>query len=183
MFEPALTYQVPTGWTNAEDTRGGFLLIPPGGSTAGVDAGTSDYIGAYTSVAASAPDCKDRPASGVGRSVTAIADWMRRLPSLMATKPQQVAVGGLKGVVMDVTMNRSWTKAKACAVFNGRPVVPFIIGVGQTSLNHSLVPGLAIRLYLLEFNAGALAIEVDDVSGGSHLAGYDATVALMHFAH
>ncbi len=183
MFRPTLTYEVPAGWADAEDTPGGVLLIPPHGSTAGVDAGTSDYIGVYTSIAASSPDCRDAPAQGVGLSPTEIADWMTRQASLSTSKPRSVSVGGLNGVVLDVTIQENWTAAMACATLpDGRPVVPLIIGVGQTGLNHSMVPGLAIRLYLLSFGEGTLAIEVDDVSGGRHLAAYDALVEALDFA-
>jgi hypothetical protein len=52
MFEPELTYRVPApGWHNWEDIRGNFLLVPPGNDLSGVDAGTADYLGVYTSVA------------------------------------------------------------------------------------------------------------------------------------
>lgn len=52
VFQPQLTYTVPAGWSNLEDTPGNFLLVPPHFTLAGVNAGTSDFIGIYTSVAA-----------------------------------------------------------------------------------------------------------------------------------
>ena len=54
VFRPTLTYTVPAGWTNFEDTPGNFLLVPARGALPGVNAGTSDFIGVYTSVAAEA---------------------------------------------------------------------------------------------------------------------------------
>jgi len=44
VFHPAITYTVPAGWKNYEDTPGNFLLVPPHGDLPGVNAGTSDTI-------------------------------------------------------------------------------------------------------------------------------------------
>ena len=48
---PTVTYKVLRGWTNFEDTPGNFLLVPSRGDLPGVNAGTRDFIGIYTSVA------------------------------------------------------------------------------------------------------------------------------------
>ena len=37
-FKPALTYTIPVGWTNFNDTTGNFGLVPPGGDWEAVDA-------------------------------------------------------------------------------------------------------------------------------------------------
>lgn len=52
VFRPQITYTVPAGWSNLEDTPGNFLLVPPGFDLPGVNRGTSDFIGIYASVAA-----------------------------------------------------------------------------------------------------------------------------------
>ena len=36
VFSPGITYRVPKGWQNLEDTPGNFLLVPPGQELEGV---------------------------------------------------------------------------------------------------------------------------------------------------
>ncbi len=47
-----------------------------------------------------------------------------------------------------------------------------IIGTGSSQLEHTVAAGLTMRLYLLDHAGGTVAIELDDITGGSHLAGY-----------
>jgi hypothetical protein len=47
VFSPTITYTVPKGWRNFEDTPGNFLLVPSRGDLPGVNAGTSDFVGIY----------------------------------------------------------------------------------------------------------------------------------------
>ena len=67
VFGPAITYRVPDGWANYEDTPGNFLLVPPGDDLEGVNAETSDYIGVYTAVAPTRSSCSERAAPGASR--------------------------------------------------------------------------------------------------------------------
>ena len=163
VFTPTLTYTVPAGWSNFEDTPGNFLLVAPGYDLAGVNPGTSDYIGVYTRVAA----CEG-PESGVGGSPDDIAGLLTHQRDLQTTTPRQVSVGGLDGVVLDIKLAKG---SDAC----------FISGLTPSSLEHGLIPGLTIRLYLLR-RSGTLAIEVDDVrGGGNHLDDYSSVVKRMRF--
>ena len=181
VFAPAITYRVPEGWRNFEDTPGNFLLVPPHQSLKGVNAGTSDYIGVYTAVAAAAQDCSELPAPNAARSPTAIARWMTRLPGVIATRARQVEVSGLRGVVLELSMEKGWKET--CSWSGDTPVVLLIVGVPPSGLTHGLIPGLALRLYLLRHDNITLAIEVDDVSGGTHLTNYAAVVKQIRFAH
>jgi YVTN family beta-propeller protein len=177
-FQPQLTYRVPAGWANFQDLPGNFLLVPPGGNKAGVDAGTSDAVGVFTSIAI-ANGCGDGEAPGVGRSVPDIAGWMVRQPGLVTTRPRSASIGGLSGVVLDVKMANGWTKT--CPWSNGNPVVPLIVGYGPSGFNHSIGPGYAMRLYLLHNGSNTLAIEVDDATGGQHLNDYSAVINDLKF--
>ena len=180
-FRPQITYRVPSGWANYEDLPGNFLLVPPEGNLPGVNAGTSDFIVIDASIAADAQDCSGQPAPGVGLSALEIVRWMVRQPSLRVTEPQQVVIGGLHGEVLDVRMTDGWTKA---CHYPGvtQPAVPLIVGIGTSDLDHSIEPGVATRLYLLDSGGSALAIEVVDVSGGSHLDAYSEVVKAAQFA-
>jgi len=166
---PSITYRVPDGWSNDEDTPGNFLLLPPGETLDGVNDGTSDFIGVYSSVAA--PNgCRPGTAKHVGRSVSEVAAWMTANPGLVTTKPRPVSLGKYKGVVLDIRMKKNWTHT--CPYSQGNAVVPLIVGVGFSHLDHNVSAGQVVRLYLLNVARRALAIEVNDLSGGTHLATY-----------
>ena len=181
VFSPAITYRVTDGWQNFEDTPGNFLLVPPGQSLEGVNAQTSDFIGVYSAVAAAAQDCSEEAAPNVPETPAAIARWMTRLPGADTTTPQPVEVGGLRGVVLDLSMAKGWKKT--CSWAGDTPVVLLIVGVPPSSLTHGLIPGSAFRLYLLRHGNNTLAIEVDDEPGGDHLADYAAVAKQIEFAH
>src|SRR4249920_2597332 len=79
VFTPTLTYTVPVGWSNFEDTSGNFLLVPPRGSLPGVNADTGDFIGVYSSIAATG-GCPFHEAPDVERSPSGVTGWMARNP-------------------------------------------------------------------------------------------------------
>lgn len=163
-FHPAITYTVPTGWSNFEDLPGNFLLVPPSGNLPGVNAGTSDYIGIYTSIGAAAPRCRDGYAPGVGFTPKAIAHWLRTKRGLVTTRPIAASVGGLHGLRLDIQLSSTWKKT--CPYSNGKPTIQLITGVPPSGLVHNMQRHLTIRLYLLRYRAGTLAVEVDDVHKG-----------------
>jgi hypothetical protein len=185
VFDPALTYVVPDGWQNLEDTPGNFLLVPPRFDLAGVSTGGSDYIGVYTSVVAGSAECStpplaERPEPGVGTTPDAIAAAFVARPGLIVTTPQQVSVGGRDGVVLDILMDPTWTGS--CFYSQGNPVVPLIQGAGPPGLDHSMGPGLTMRAYLLENGVGTLLIEISGTLGGSPLDDYSEIVSGFQFA-
>lgn len=160
-LQPSLTFSVPgVGWLNTEDETGQFLLIPPGGSQAGVDAGTADFIGVYSSVAAPF-GCLEEPDPAVATTVQAYLEWLQHQPSLVATAPRPVTVGGLTGVQVDVSMS---TTAKVCSAPNIPAFAPTIIGTGETHLTHAVDPPQ--RLYLFDHSGKILVIEIDDAPHG-----------------
>jgi hypothetical protein len=181
VFDPTLTYTVDDGWTNFEDTPGNFLLVPARGDLPGVNAGTSDFIGIYTSVAAEAYTCDGSIlASDVGRTPDDIARWLALQDGLTATKLQRTHVGGLDGVVLDVSLDDGG--GLHCPGYEPA-YYPVLLGVSPSHLDHGLIPGLTWRLYLLNFRGGTLAIEVNDVGGGGrHLAEYSALVKALRFS-
>ncbi len=161
-----LTYTVPSGWGNYEDLPGNFLLVPPGGSLGGVDAGTSDYVGVYASVVPAAP-C-DGPAQGL-MDAAAMAAYLTREPELSTTSPRAITVGGLSGLVLDIRLAKSWKKS---CFPTGGPSAFLITGLPPSEFDHGIGGDLAIRLYLLDGAASVVGIEVDDLSGGAHLDQY-----------
>lgn len=189
MFHPEITYTVPAGWGNYEDDPGNFLLIPPGGSLAGVNPGTSDYLGVYSGVAAETKGCAgENPAPGVGPAPGQIAAYWARLPEVKMTAPRPVTVGGLSGVVVDVVANLGH-KALCPDPSSSWGYQPLIVGVGPASLEHGMIKGLSLRVYLLTWSTSAqgqnttstIAIEIDDLQGGSHLDAYSQLTSTFKF--
>ena len=183
-FVPQLTYTVPDAWQNLEDNPGNFGLVAPGYSLEGVDAGGSDFIGVYTSVKAENRKCatdaeavSDQP--GVAHTPADMAKEFQARPGLVATKPVSATVGGLSGLVMDLHMAADW---KGTCFYAKTPVVQLIGGVPPSGLDHPLVPGLTMRLYLLARGDTTLGIELDDFAHGAHLDTYSQIVETMQFA-
>jgi hypothetical protein len=187
VFHPQITYTVPAGWGNYEDTPGNFLLVPPEGSLAGVNAGTSDYLGVYLGVAAEKQDCSGEvSAPGVGTAPEQIAAYWARLPTLKVTAPRAVTVGGLSGVVVDVVANVA-RQAICPDPSSSWGYQPLMVGVGPASLEHGLIKPLSLRIYLLTWSAqgrnttSTIAIEIDDLHGGSHLNAYSQVSSTFKF--
>lgn len=174
-FSPPVTFTVPVdGWANDEDQDGNVLLVPPGYDQAGVDLGTSDYVGIYSSLAPIA-SCDGSPATIKGAS--AMATYLSKQPALATTKPLRVAVGGLSGFMLDVRIAKGW---KGSCSGNG-PDSGVIAGLPPSEFEHGVGGKLAMRIYLLDDGDHVVGIEVDDISGGSHLAGYDSLIASLQF--
>jgi hypothetical protein len=138
-FAPAITYTVPAGWTNLEDLPGNFLIQLNGDNR---------YVGIYRN--ANAPDkCEERPDPDVSQSVSDYSRWLRAQSLLRVTKPRPVSVGGLHGVVMDISKAPA-AKGKGCTYDGLKGNVPFIVGGrGPASLHH-VIPdssGWEERLY------------------------------------
>ncbi|MDP8905731.1 MAG: hypothetical protein M3N29_10575 [Chloroflexota bacterium] len=172
---------MPDGWANYEDLPGNFLLVPPSGSNEGVDAGTSDYIGVYDGVAPASGDCRERPQADVALTPETMAAWYASHPGLAVKGPEPVTIGGLDGVVLDLTMAEGDIGVCRFPDFDGR-IVPVLIGAGPAELSHVLIEGLVMRLYLLSAPTGeVIAIEIDDLPGGDSMESMTQVVEEMQF--
>lgn len=164
VFETPFSYTVPEGWANYEDEPGNFLLIPPGGTLDGVDAGTSDYLGVYQGVALANPDCTAAPGPAVRQPAAEMATTLAEREGLVVSEPAPVQVGGLSGYVIDIVGDPE--SDAACRVDDfPHPFVPLTIGAGPASLEHVQVSDLmTTRLYLLDHGETNIVIEVSDVT-------------------
>ena len=183
-MRPALTYTVPVGWTNSGDMPGFFGLIPPGGDYTAVDSGQSDYINVATSITTGNGRCAD--GHGTARTPDEFVRWLRQQPGFAPFVPRPVTIGGLSGVVVDLTMRKDFKQP--CPWSRGLPAQQVLTGLPPSpdQLNHSIGPPaprrMVMRLYLLHYKHGTLGIEIDDVRGDSRLATYSAVVKTFHFA-
>jgi hypothetical protein len=189
-FAPAISYSVAgRGWTNDEDLPGNFLLLPPRNSLPGVNAGTSDFIGVYSSVVAERfthlPSCATESVADVADTPGAVSSWLRRQPGVIATPPVAVTVGGLHGLRTDLALDPHVAAPRCTDDATGAVVRyrPILLGQGASGLDHGLIPDLAMRLYLLVYKGGVLAIEVDDVATApGTLASLSAVAETLRFA-
>lgn len=165
-FYPYMTYTVPAGWSDMEDLPGNFVLIPPGATLDGINAGTSDYLGVYAAVAA--PDhCLGQPSDTVPQTFDGLLGWLKHDPAIIVSNVKEVTIGGLSGTVLDTRMRG--TKGDGCP---DGVWADLIVGVDNSSLVHSVGPDPATRtrLYLLRNGTEVLAIEVADVPNGQSSA-------------
>jgi hypothetical protein len=172
-FDPSFAFVVPDGWSNLEDKTGNYLLLPPGTDWDGYKARTGDYLGLYTSIAAPA-GCKEYPEPSVPTTVEAYVDWLRQQPSLLVSEPVPVAVGGLAGTQVDVSLSAG----SVCSDPEiGEAYAPLFIGTNASIVTERVHPGERIRLNLFDRPDGTLmVVDVADV-GGSESAPDWLTVA------
>ena len=181
-FTVPITYTVPAGWDNQEDEIGSLLLLPPGETLAGVDAGTSNYLGVYWDVYPLLADCATADPS-VGRSSKDLASWLAAVAWRQGDRAYADHVGSLPGYSIDVTIDPAWTRSECQA----GPSVGLISGDGNISgFQHGIGPGLAYRYYFLDAPGHAgqcltgttcpLAIEVAYTPRTQTFADYDAQV-------
>jgi hypothetical protein len=176
-FRPKFSFHVSAGWANYLDIPGLYLLQPPGAKPPG-DYIAGSFIGLETSVAPEAFDCQSR-VRGVRTTPTAITAWITKQPGLVISHRHTVTVGGLHGIALDIKMTHG---AKGCLSAGAtRPAVPLLVGIGPSSFDHEVAPGIAERHYLLAYKGGTLDIQMIDASRGKQLASYAAIVGTFHF--
>jgi hypothetical protein len=182
VFTVPITVTVPEGWANYEDLAGNFLLIPPGGSIEGVDAGTSDYIGIYAGFAVADADCVSAPAVGVGTTALEVVTALADRDGLVVTEPEPTSVGGLDGYVIDIVGELD-TDAGCRVPDFPYAIIPLVIGTGPASLEHAQVGDLwTTRLTVLDGEAGNVGIEVSDVRDSAATADdYAGVIASIDF--
>ena len=82
---------------------------------------------------------------------------------ILVTEPVTVEVGGLSGLMIDVTMDPASDASCTVPDFPGR-IVPLIVGTGPAELDHAQIDGITTRLYLLDSPMLNMVIEISDVA-------------------
>jgi hypothetical protein len=155
VFKPAFSYSVGDGWINHEDLPGNFLLQMKG---------EVRYLGIYANPLIPL-ECDENRDPAVGKSVADLVGWYTAHPGLVSSEPEDVTVGGLEGIFLDLYLDPSW--AVTCPFSNGQPIVPILIGNGVSSLHHTIPAGYEVGLYILDWNgAGTVVIEVSPEGPG-----------------
>lgn len=178
-FRPGLQYVVPQGWQNMEDLDTNMELLPPGSTLSQIDAGTSDFIGVYRDVTLE-DGCATGPVRGLNHTPTAMMQHLQRRPDLVVAGLHRVRVGGLAGLVADLRQRPTWHRT--CPYSAGRPLSSVLVGIADSGLDHNIIPGQTMRLYLLAFHGTVIAVEVEDVRSAGHLAAYSRIVSTFRFS-
>jgi hypothetical protein len=99
----SLSYSVPIGWTEQGESQSNFAISRP-------DSAVLTWISVLSNVIPSNEytGCGGAPAAGVGRTPVDDAAWLAALPGLVVTKPTPVRIGGLDGVMVDLSVAPTW---------------------------------------------------------------------------
>jgi hypothetical protein len=154
-FTPKLTFTVPTaGWVNPNDAGGDMGLF----STRDV----GDAIMFFSHARSVDPS--------VGTTVDAIATWLQAHDSLAVSAPVPAAIGGLKGVSMNITLapgtgaTDPGCPVQACVTFL-RGDDPVKADPYQWHWDWGMAGTETQRLYLLDAKGIVVAIFVDSIDG------------------
>jgi len=164
---PGMTYTVPDpGWGSLDrpGAPGNFVLIPVGGGTPDdVNQGLSDDVNLFAAVAPPG-HCTGEPSTELPHTYDGMVAFLTTNPGITVTNIQDVSVGGLDGMVMDLAMAEG---GDGCP--DGTYVDLFIgIAPAHGPWGFSAEPGQVVaRMFVLDYHSDALALEVDDVPGGS----------------
>ncbi len=94
-----LAYTVPADWSRTGTVEAAFTLARPSFS----DQAALRLLS--TAFPSAQDDCSvNRGADGVGATPAAFAAWLRTLPGLVVSTPTAVTIGGLNGVMVDLSI-------------------------------------------------------------------------------
>jgi hypothetical protein len=97
-----MAFTVPAAWKAIGERDGSLILAAPVSDNAD--------IRALSNVSASAATCNEnRSADGVGRTSAAMAAWLKTVPGLVVSPPTTATIGGLSGVMVDLSVVPGWT--------------------------------------------------------------------------
>ena len=164
-FIPPLDYRIPAEppivWDNPEDAPGNFTLHPAGPET--------DAIFLFRDVRVLTEGCSPHMDPEVGSKASEIVAWMAANPGLVATEPQPVTVGGLRGLQLDLAASGSYTTvcARDQKVYPlGLPILPLLVGAGSGNVSWYVGGDERLRLFVLDLPGGGnLLISVDAIAG------------------
>ena len=156
VFQPAVTFTVPDGWTNPVDDASYFQLVPS------LDSNNGIHLFHNWQALSQAVDCPYSPEPGVGAGALSLVTWIRSLKGLSVTHPVMASIGGLPATSIDISIAPNWTQS--CPFANGLPTVPLLID--QSHRLHWVVAGSeTLRLYVLDVPSGTLIVNLDSFDG------------------
>lgn len=149
LFVPVFSLIAGNGWDNRVDNPNEYLLLRSGPDGQPTEMGI--YI--FRDVAIQAATCEDKPEPGIGRTAGDMTAHLRNHSGLVTTEPEPVNIGGLDGVVIEVTVAETWTET--CHYSEGQPNVPLFWGSqADSGFEWGIGPGAKSRFYILDMPGG-----------------------------
>lgn len=164
-----LRYTVPAGWANQSDYPPNYTLMPAvdyAGAAGDPNGSTSHgiYLFARPAAWADTATCANKVAPGIGQTPAALAAWVASRPGVVATKPAPITVGGYPGLMLDIHLAPSWTRACPGDTFPSAPLLLNVSG-SPSDWNWGIAGTEQQRLILVDIGGGkTVAIIVDDHS-------------------
>jgi hypothetical protein len=153
VFETPVTFTVPDGWKVFEDEPGQFGLARI--------ANDAPCLCVWRDVRAAATSCAEAPEPGIGANAKAISTWLAAHRGIKASPVNTVEIGGLKGYVLDIQIDPTWTKT--CSGRGPDPTVPTLVGSGiSTGVAWEVGSDSRQRLYLLDLPAARGTIAINE---------------------
>ncbi len=117
----SLSYSVPTGWKEQGESPSAFAIFGP-------DPAVLTSVSVLSNVIPSTADkdCGSPAVADVGRTPHEVAAWLATLTGLVVTKPTEVTIGGLDGVMVDVSVARTWIEPCTTPPQPGTDVSTFV---------------------------------------------------------
>jgi hypothetical protein len=143
-YRGAMSYTTPAGWSNSVDWPAEYVLR---GQSAPDDSGI--FMWSDVVIVNQADPCIEAPEPAVERTAAAMADWIANAPGVVSTVPLALAIGGIEGLTLDISMDATWTES--CPYTEGRPYFPIFTGSATgTGLHWGVQPDTHMRLYILD---------------------------------
>ena len=171
----SLSYTVPTGWKEQGESQSYFAVSGP-------DPAVLTSISVLSDVAPSTEDknCTGTPVADVGRTPTAVAAWLATLTGLVVTKPTPVSIGGLNGVMVDVSLAPSWPEPCVTIPQPGTDVTTFV-DAGSGDVSGTIGGGTRERYILLDRGDGqSLLIDIEAQDSASWAAVMTAAMPVVN---
>ena len=140
-----LTYTVPAGWANTGDYPDIYVLAPV---SAAPDTGI--YMSSEISVVSDDRPCTATPSATVARTPDEMADWIVGRPGIIASGRDDVNIGGLPGVMLDLAPDAGLDRAVEACIGDGHTFVPLFTGAQPGGLQWGLLTTQRMRVYLLD---------------------------------
>ena len=145
------SYTAPVGWANGTDEQTAYSL-----ALQGVAATSAIHLFSDIAPHLQGPGCPTGVAPGVDRSASGIVAWLRTLPSLVTTVPTPVTVGGLNGLMLDVSVLPGWAQTCSTKV----RYVSTLTGTDRAKgVDVNLAVGTRSRYILLDLSSATSSID------------------------
>jgi hypothetical protein len=158
---PHVTFEVPKDWWLAETMPRHFGIRP-------MDVLAEDSINTWFDMrlASTDPTCPEEPQPGIGPEATNLAHAFKSTHGVVTMGSTTTRIGGLDGVVFDLGLDPTWTKA--CPFTDGVPSVPLFVddGIDGEPAFWGVTGPERIRMIVLDDRHGSnVLITIDSATG------------------